>query len=469
MSQPPPYGPPPPRPSLSQFSHSGITKTGKGPGRRTVWITGLVILLVLAAGGAYALWGRPGGGTSPETAGSAAAPGSLVWKKTPSTAPSKNSRNAWGTWFTQTTVVKAEPDTVTSYDIRTGERKWSLILPGTQCAASRDIDADRVLIALRYTDACDAMTVIDIRQGKTLWTQPIVLLKADDPEMDNFRPDKWPADMEVSVSQGHGLISWATGAHIVRLSDGQLVGDTGKQDACNDVGTAGGAQLLTQRFCGKRATLRSQNLKSLAKANWQWDGPEDQTISDILSTKPVVLLMSDAAGKNFGKPTQLIVLGDTDGKERTRIPLQHDHEVSYCTSSMSRCAEYLVAGDVVYVAGKGSTTAYDLSTGRERWTFKADENRLALPVSADDREVGIYVAATPEREGKLIRVTTRTGKEIRTTDNSPDLRTTEYQLAHSKSAVPYLAEGRLLVVNEGLLESQDNDEIVAIGARTGRG
>ncbi|MFF4410447.1 PQQ-binding-like beta-propeller repeat protein [Streptomyces sp. NPDC001262] len=467
MSQLPPYGPPPSRPSLSQFTHSGITKTGSG--RRKVWVIGLVILLVLAGGGAYALWGRTGNGPSPKTGGSGAAPGALAWSTAPSTAPSKNSRNAWGTWFTQTTVVKAEPDTVTSYDIRTGEKKWSLILPGTQCAASRDVDADRVLIALRYTDACDAMTVIDIRKGKALWTQPIVLLKADDPEMDSFRPDKWPAEMEVSVSQGHGLISWATGAHIVRLSDGQLIGDTGKQDACSDVGTAGGAQLLTQRFCGHRATIRAQNLKSLEKANWQWDGPENQTVSDILSTKPVVLLMSDADGKNIGKPTQLIVLGDTDGKERARIQLQHDHESSYCTSSMSRCAEYLVTGDTVYVAGKGSTTAYDLSNGRERWTFKADENRLALPVSADDGELSIYVAATPEREGKLIRVATRTGKEIRTADNTPDLRTTEWQLAHSKSAVPYLGDGRLLVVNEGLLESQDNDVIVAIGARTGQG
>ncbi|KJY41237.1 hypothetical protein VR41_13495 [Streptomyces sp. NRRL B-1568] len=360
--------------------------------------------------------------------------------------------------------MKAEPDTVTSYDIKTGEKQWSLLLDGVQCAASRDIDAGRVLIALKMEDSCTAMTVIDIRRGKKLWTQPIVTLRADDPEADSFRPEKWAAQLEVSVSQGHGLISWATGSHIIRLSDGQLIGYTGKEEECRDVGAAGGAQLLTHRYCGHRATVRSQNPQSLGNPHWTWQGPEKQLVADVLSTRPVVLLMGEGEGTTVGRPTQLVVLNETDGKERARIQLQHDHEVNYCAQSMSRCSEYLVEGETVYVAGKGLTTAYDLTTGRERWTYKADENRVGFPVSVSDGELGIYVAATPERVGELARVSVRTGKEIRTTKNAESLRTAEWQLVHRGNMVPQLRNGRLLLVNEGSLESLDSDVILAISA-----
>ncbi|MEU3351361.1 PQQ-binding-like beta-propeller repeat protein [Streptomyces sp. NPDC037389] len=432
-------------------------------GRRKFWIAGLVLALLLACGGgAYALWGGPGDDRAPSAApgaGSAGA-GALAWKKTARTEPSKGAKSARGAWFTPTTVVKPEPDMVTAYDLKSGRKQWSLVLDGVLCASSRDVGGDRVLIALKSAGVCDVMTVIDIRRGVRLWTQPIAFHSADDPDLDNFRPDKWQAELEVAVSGEHGLITWATGAKIIRLTDGKLIGDSPQKAPCRYEGAAGGSRMLTVARCERQSRVRSQNPEALDKPHWTWEGREGEEVDEVLSTRPVVLLIGD--GQN--RLLRLVTLGDTDGKERSRIELRDDHDSHACSASMSKCPEYLVDGDTVYLAGKGSTAAYDLTNGREKWTYKADANRTAFPVAVRDGRLAVYVAGSPERVGELSHVATRTGKAARTTRLAPDLRATEWRLARPKSLVARLAGDRLLLINEGAMESLDTDVIVAVAA-----
>ncbi|MCC3779893.1 PQQ-binding-like beta-propeller repeat protein, partial [Streptomyces sp. UNOB3_S3] len=433
-----------------------------GTGRRKLWTTGLILALLLACGGgAYAVWGGPDGDPKPSAQGPGAAEaGAMVWRKTARTEPSRGANAAPGAWFTPTTVVKAEPDMVTAYDLKTGEKQWSLVLDGVLCAASRDADDGRVLIALKASGFCDAMTVIDIRRGVRLWSEPIALHKGDDPDLDNFRPEKWKAELEVAVNAGHGLITWATGAKIVSLADGKLVGDSPQKEPCRFVGAAGGSQMLTLARCENRTRVRSQNPAALDKPKWTWEGRGEEEVDEVLSTRPVVLLTSDGQGR----PVQLVTLNDTDGKERSRIELRRDHDGSICSASVSKCPEYLIDGDTVYVARKGSTTAYDLTNGREKWTYKADTNRTAFPVSVQNDRLAVYVPGTPERVGELSRVSTRTGEAARTTHLARDLRATEWRLARPRALVSHLRGDRLLLLNEGRLDSQDADVIVAVAA-----
>ncbi|MEU1825307.1 outer membrane protein assembly factor BamB family protein [Streptomyces abikoensis] len=454
----PPLQPPPsPSPVTPPYS------PGSGTGRRKLWITSLVLGVLLACGGGvYALWGGSDSPPNPSAAhdsGTAEA-GAMVWKKTARTEPSRGANAAPGAWFTPTTVVKAEPDMMTAYDLKTGAKQWSLVLDGVLCAASRDADGDRVLIAVKAAGFCDGMAAIDIRRGVRLWSEPIALHTGDDPDLDNFRPDKWKAELEVAVNAGHGLITWATGAKIVSLTDGKPVGDSPQKEPCRYVGAAGGSQMLTLARCDKRMRVRSQNPEALDKPKWTWEGRGEEEVDEVLSTRPVVLLTSDGQGK----PVQLVTLNDTDGKERSRIELRRDHDGNICSASVSKCPEYLIDGDTVYIARKGSTTAYDLANGREKWTYKADANRTAFPVSVRDGQLAVYVPGTPERVGELSRVSTRTGEAARTTHLARDLRAIEWRLARPRALVSHLKGDRLLLLNEGLLDSQDADVVVAVAA-----
>ncbi|MEU5053280.1 PQQ-binding-like beta-propeller repeat protein [Streptomyces sp. NPDC021096] len=462
MPQPPQYPMPPLQPPPPMSAHLPDDAPGPGWGgrRRTTWGIALVLVLLLACGGAYAVWGGGEGDGKRSAAGGprAVAAGAAAWKKTARTEPSKTAKDAPGAWFTGNTVVKAEPDMMTAYDLKTGRKQWSLILDGVLCAASREADADRVLIALKTAGMCETMAAVDIRHGSLLWSQPIALYKADDPDADNFRPEKWPAQLEVAVGAGHGLITWATGAKTVRLDDGKAVGETPEKE-CRWVGAAGGAQLLALRRCGERTTVRAQDPGAPDRPRWTWEGREGEEVLAVLSTRPVVLL----TGTGQGRPAQLVALAD-DGKERSRFELPADREGHVCASGVSKCPAYLVDGDTVYVARKGSTTAYGLANGREKWTYKADTNRMAFPVAVQDGQLAVYVAGTPERVGELTRVSTGTGRAGRTTRLSPDLRTTEWRLERARSAVAHLKAGVLLLVNEGALESQDSDVVVAVVA-----
>ncbi|GAA2725705.1 MULTISPECIES: PQQ-binding-like beta-propeller repeat protein [Streptomyces] len=430
---------------------------------RRTWGILLAVVLVLICGAGYWAWSRPEAGTKSAASqdGSSLKAGTQAWKKTARTAPSKNAQWAPGTWFTPTSVVKAEPDMLTAYDLKSGERQWSMVLDGTLCSASRDSDDGRVFLALDFGGTCGVVTAIDIRRGVQLWVGEVALFTQDDPEMDNFRRDKWKVAPTVSVSGGRGLITWATGTKVFELSDGKLLAEALREPSCEDVATAGGAQFVTQRYCAdRRATVSAYDPKTLDHPRWKWQGKEGEMVYGILSTRPVVLLV----GNGIGVRTDVVTLDDKDGKERSRIALRRDHDSHSCSSSMSKCPEFLVDGDTVYIAGKGATRAFDLTTGHERWTYKADANRTALPVAVQDGKLTVYVAATPERVGELATVATTNGKATHTTHLSGDLRTTESRLAHGRSMTAHLRGGRLLLVNEGSLESQDTDVVVAVMA-----
>ncbi|MEV4741900.1 PQQ-binding-like beta-propeller repeat protein [Streptomyces sp. NPDC049555] len=418
--------------------------------------------MLVAGCGTYLLWNASGNDTKPsKNRDGGAAAGSLAWKKTARTEPSKNSDYAPGVWFTATTVVKPEPDMVTSYDLRSGTKQWSLVLSGTLCAASRDSDEGRVFLAVEIDGMCDTVVAVDIERGVQLWSDRVAASAPDGPAADDFRRAKRRVPATVSVSGGIGLIAWASGGKAFRLSDGKVAAALPGEAPCGETGTIGGTQFLIQRSCeGQPPVVRAFDPKSPERPRWSWQGVKGESVEGMLSAHPVVLLLRDTTAHS----AHLVTLEDENGKERSRIELRRDHAVLECSSSMSRCPEYLINGDIAYIAGKGATTAYDLGTGRERWTYKADANRTALPVAVNGGHVAIYIPATPERVGELTTVAAATGKLATTVRHSPDLRTAEWHLAHGQSATAHLQRGRLLLVNEGGLESRDSEVVVAVTA-----
>ncbi|GHG55079.1 outer membrane protein assembly factor BamB family protein [Streptomyces griseocarneus] len=439
------------------------------PARRPVWrrpaVLGLVLALVLGAGG-WGLWSYLGhGGPGRKTPAAAKdAAGTVAWKAGARTKPDdKGMKEALGTWFTSSLVVKAEPDMVTAYDVRTGEKKWSFLLAGPLCAASRESEDNIAVVAVQFAGVCARMMAVDLRDGHRVWDELIV----DEKEgAEALTPGKWKkAGLEIALHHGHVYALWATGGQTRRLTDGKRVEEE-KRDACEMVDTAGGDQLIAITYCGdKGTTIRSLDPEKLEKPRWSRKIEEKQDgILSIVSTSPLVLTQSPGKAGPDAR-FDFVVLDPSSGKEKTRVPYNSFWRLGVCFLPTSGCTGALTDNTSLYVAGKGVTMAYDLTTGKERWTYKADASRVTLPVSVRDGEVAAYTPATAERRGRVTYVSAASGKSLRTVEHSDREadRRNEAMMARI-DGYPRLRNDRLLLINDGAYDDAGSGMIFAINA-----
>ncbi|MEV4435075.1 PQQ-binding-like beta-propeller repeat protein [Streptomyces sp. NPDC049585] len=466
----PQYGQTPPR--LSQFTASATGGAGAG-GRRRTWLkpalVGLALAVVLAAGG-WAVWsftgGPASGGSKGGGTGGKPAAGSVVWTAESRTKPDEKSmRSALGTWFTDSLVVKAEPDMVTAYDIRTGEKKWSFLLAGSLCAASRESDGGTAVVSVEYEGVCARLMAFDLRDGKRKWEE---LLVDDKDEAEALKPDKWlKAALELAVHDGHLYATWGAGEQTRRLSDGKRVGSI-KRKACEMVDSAGGARLIAITYCDFKSdgeiTIRSLDPKNLDKPKWTTKLPRRDGFLSIISTNPLVLAQAPGKGGPDAR-YDFVVLDPDSGKEKTRVPYNSFWQLGSCFLADSGCTGVLADKDSLYVSGKGVTMAYDLATGKERWTYKADANRYTIPVAVHGGRVAAYTVATPERRGRIAYLDTATGKAVRTVEHSDTAKDRKNEAMMSRiDGFPRLVDDRLLLVNDGQFADEQAGMVLAISA-----
>ncbi|MEV5243212.1 PQQ-binding-like beta-propeller repeat protein [Streptomyces cinnamoneus] len=460
----------PATPRLSPYTASA-TGTSGAP-RRPAWLKPALIglaLVVLLAGGGWAVWSFTGGASSgPDKPAAAREPaaGSVVWMADSRTKPDdKSVKEALGTWFTSTLVVKAEPDMVTAYEIKTGKKKWSFLLKGSLCAASRESEGDIAVIGTEFGGACVALMAFDLRDGHDLWEEFITEEKEAAEPLD---PRKWKkAGLELALHDGHVYATWGAGEQTRRLADGKRA-DARKHDTCEMVDSAGGARLISINYCDFKAdgkiTIRSLDPKQLDKPKWTAELPRNDGFMTIISTNPLVLTQAPGKG-GPGAGYDFIVLDPDTGKEKTRIPFNSYWLLGSCFLADSGCTGPLVDKDSLYVSGKGVTMAYDLATGKERWTFKADANRFTTPVGVRHGQVAAYTVATPDRRGRIAYLDAATGKVIRTVEHSDSDKDRKNEAMMNRiEGFPRLRNDRLLLVNDGGFEDDQAGMVFAISA-----
>ncbi|MEU4210586.1 PQQ-binding-like beta-propeller repeat protein [Streptomyces sp. NPDC026206] len=474
--QPPQYGYPPQRPSTPMpplappFPQpSAASPAPPGPGRpawRKPALIGLVLALVVAAGG-WGLWsflgGEPSGKKKPAESAKTSA-GSVVWMADSRTKPDdKSMKEALGTWFTSSLVVKAEPDMVTAYDIKTGEKKWSFLLMGSLCAASREAEGNVAVIAVEFENVCTHLMTFDLRDGHRTWEELLVEKKEAGDALD---PRKWgKSGPEIALHAGHAYVTWATGEQTRRLSDGKRVEEQ-KHDACEIVDSAGGERLISITYCdGTRdIKLRSLDPRKLDKPKWSRTIDRNDGFVTIISTNPLVL--SQAPGKGGADARYDFVVLDPDtGQEKARVAYNSYWLLGSCFLPMSGCTGALVDKGSLYVAGKGVTAAYNLADGKERWTYKADANRYTTPVAVRNGQVAAYTVATPDRRGRTTYLDASTGKPVRTVEHSDRDKDRKNEAMMSRiEGFPRLVNDRLLLINDGGFADDQAGMIYAISA-----
>ncbi|WP_411081099.1 PQQ-binding-like beta-propeller repeat protein [Streptomyces sp. cmx-18-6] len=422
------------------------------PGRprrsgRLPLIAAAVVLLLLVAGGVYAVSdGRWGGSPAPVTPVAKKTPSaSATPSAPPSPAPSVRTpeqqriptsqeinagrkpgdATAWvvddptdlpGTtvllhdlWVVGDTVVQAMHRKVSAYRLSDGVEVWSVPLPAPVCETPVNPTPDgKVVVVYKNSQAksgnrCNQLQMIDLRTGKAGWQREL----AETGSMDDT------IIVHTAISGGVLAIVQSMKAAAYRVDDGVKLHDIPMENPgkCYPDDVAGGARLLVSSTCaisGERSESYSQ-LREIdprtGKVRWRFRTQAGWRVGKVLSVAPAVFTTLHVEDRTDN--WRIVALG-AGGKLRTTIDAR-PKGFGYCGDSgdsgqgIQNCPGMVVGKNAVHVGGTKQVGAYDLGTGKFVWGVKSQESTLHPLREEDGTFALVYEAAWPKREGGIIK------------------------------------------------------------------
>ncbi|KUL49531.1 MULTISPECIES: PQQ-binding-like beta-propeller repeat protein [unclassified Streptomyces] len=388
--------------------------------------------------------------------------------------------NATGSALTDDVYAKAGVNELNGYDPDTGKEKWSIPLPGMTCAMSREVTDDGIVAVVTEEaergkkgdyEPCSKVSAIDLKSGKKLWTEGV-------------------ETNGVKATFKEVTISGTTIAAGAGVSSGGAAWDvTGKSlwkpkvGKCEDVGYAGGDQLVAVRRCGSYGDYKLKvQLLDPKTGDDKWTYPLADGIDNakIISTNPVV----------FGQDTtEITATGVTDvfsiganGKLRAKIALEegkYDHDCG--VNVVNDCRAITVGNDRLYVPtrqhdGSGESysqtneiVSFSLATGKPTSDrAMAGEDGEIFPIRMDGPNVIAYKAHGYQQGAQVVSLDGKTMKETKLLETpSSEAVTDAISGMVPKSNELLYADGRLFLGKKLLSKpySKDEKEYVAIGFR----
>ncbi|MEV7104373.1 PQQ-binding-like beta-propeller repeat protein [Streptomyces atroolivaceus] len=440
--QPGPYGQPP-QGGYGFQQQQPVTAPGgpAGPGGgrfkgRTGVITGAVLALVLIAGGG--VWFALGGdeGRRP-AAGEAAAPSATSGKgdrtddaelaarldarREPGEAKVRWLRSlgadlpgramgVYGPWEAGDVVAQAVYRTVSGYSMTDGRQLWSLRMPDDICAApTRPTEDGKIVVAVQAEESdngtdCTVLQMIDLRTGKPGWKKIFPKAAVTDVEK------------RVVMASNGDTVTYSRPGHVhtYRVGDGQeLFGAQPRE--CRSYAFLSGPRMMAVADCPGGNQVQEFDPAS-GKTKWAYALEKDWFIDQVYSTSPLVVSVQK------GEQWRALALRD-NGTLRSHIELGTrdtglgfaDYEVrcgGYLVVTRNRddCAGVAADSDTFYVSTKrkhvefdvdNRIVAFDLNTGRQKWTADAPMGRRIEPLRMDDGKLLLHVAATKTQGGRI--------------------------------------------------------------------
>ncbi|MDX6346837.1 MAG: hypothetical protein QOF84_1627 [Streptomyces sp.] len=423
--QQPQYGYPP-QPQQPYYAPQPPQRGG-GNGKLIGIVAGAVAAVLVVVGGVWiATSGDSGSGPDAKPSASSSSSGggrsgdgaiaaASLWTATANRPPKAEYGSSLpDAWFTGNAIVKTMPDSVTSYDIDSGAKNWSVPLSGESCPGSRESSQDRIVV--QYGSKCSRVMAIDIAKGTKLWDHAL--------PVENGRTSFDYA--MIAVSGDTAAVAWIGGGSAAyRISTGKLLWKPKEGADCSDVAYKGGSKLIAVIQCGtySNPTYYVQGIDESGTKQWTWQVPSHNEVNSVISTDPVVVglaagsqsLLSDVVYLENGKMKSRISLGNAGADAKYRIDC---HVVGE-----GRCQDYALDKDTIYFStkshsGSGSNAygrtneiaAFDLRTGKAKWLAKPDQEREVTVVGLDDsggKVIG-YQQPTYNKGGRLIAVDTTT-------------------------------------------------------------
>ncbi|GGV59780.1 hypothetical protein GCM10010277_63660 [Streptomyces longisporoflavus] len=269
----------------------------------------------------------------------------------------------------------------------------------------KDKDAEAV-----DESSCSQLAFIDLNTGKKLWQ-----VKLPDAKK------AYAPNTNVTMTRGTVAVAWSYGSVAYDMKRGQQLWSSPGAGKCEDLGFAGGRDLLALVRCGDEADpqFKVQKVKPrTGKSEWTYKVARGVQRVYLVSSEPAVLAV--AAGDIA--VTDLITLDDK-GDYQTTIDMPEDRFVDNCYKplfgAVETCDSIVVGRDQLFLATAGAgledddwIVSYDLRTGKTVKKFDSKPGRPMYPVRMSGDKL---LAFRPSDDGispaAVVSLDPRTGKE----------------------------------------------------------
>ncbi len=383
-----------------------------------------------------------------------------------------------GSLLTDDTYVKAGVNELNGYDPDTGKEKWSIPLSGQTCAMSKEMTEDGIAAVVTEEakrnkkgdyQSCTNVSAVDLKSGKKLWTETVETsgMKATFKEVTISG-----TTIAAGAGTSNGGAAWdVSGKSLWKPKVGK----------CEDVGYAGGDQLVAVRKCG---TYGDEKLKiqlldaKTGNAKWTYPLADGIDNAKIISTNPVVF-GQDTTEITASGATDVFSLGG-NGKLRAKISLEegkYDHDCG--VNVVNDCTSITVGNDRLYVPtrqhdGSGESynrtneiVSFSLATGKPTSDRAvAGDNGEIFPIRMDGGNVLAYKAHGYQKGAQVVSLDGKTMKETKLLETpSSEAVTDAISGMVPKSNELLYAEGRLFIGKKLLSRpyTKGDKEYVALG------
>ncbi|MEW1927755.1 PQQ-binding-like beta-propeller repeat protein [Streptomyces sp. NPDC088360] len=322
-------------------------------------------------------------------------------------------------WHVPGIVAQAEYNEVTGYKTADGSKAWTVPLPGPVCDTPVNPTPDgKVVVAYtkrksEQSSKCDQLRMIDLKTGEKGWHKELTAGGFwDDTSMTH-----------VSITGSTVLVDQSATMRAYRIGDGKRLYTTKREREgnCSMDGVAGGTALLQVESCAPGSPGTHGRLKKLdprtGDVKWSYRTKKGWGIRKVYSVDPVVITVQNREEMD----RWAVVAVDDKGEQRSWITADKGpHAFEMCAGAgdsgegVQNCPGAAVGADTLYLAtepkdgvlGPNKIVAFDLRTGKAKWTGAVDGGRQITPVAvggADRRGTVVYVQAQSGKNGQTVR------------------------------------------------------------------
>lgn len=344
--------------------------------------------------------------------------------------PNEGSDILTGRWWTEKYLVRAMPNQIVAYDLASGNTAYTVDTPNNGlCKASGQQSSKGYIAVLRgtRTEGCRQVTVVDIANGKVVWSKNL-------PPAGAPRPDRAGAQYfprlthEPAVLGDLIYIPTDKGTHILKVSDGSTIATPPdpKQGKCYTthvevIGETGFGYRNCSRH-GGREDLHLTAINPAGKAIYRWNLPVEGNrpwmLGGVLSANPLLVRAYNQQRSQIwrvdpktGKHNVVVDLSN----RFARGPAPSDPCAIAGSDGLYECPGQIVANDVLYLRHRLGTqssavrqgiAAYDVRTGQQLWVREwGEDHNVSPPIGVDgDGAPLVYLLPKEKDPGAVVRV-----------------------------------------------------------------
>ncbi|MFI6639309.1 PQQ-binding-like beta-propeller repeat protein [Streptomyces sp. NPDC050504] len=323
-----------------------------------------------------------------------------------------NGAKQLGPWFTDDTVVTATYRTVTGYSVADGKEKWKVPFTVDLCGAPKTATADGKIAVMIKNGAteradCDTIQMIDLKTGKSGWRTKV------DRKQGAF--DIGGLGESFVISGNTFAVGRINGVSAYSMTDGKQI-HRKRAGNCQPEEYAGGAKLIAVTACRSADyDTRPIQIEELDPANgkprWTYRVPTGWKVKKIFSTAPTVVLLENEAQKKLR--IQVLTERGTVRSTLATGGLHFDQQCGLFSSGLEGCSGVAADANTFYmatepdksgVARTNKAVAFDLNTGKVKWTAAAPADRLMRPVRTEGGNLVVYVEPTGTEGGTVATI-----------------------------------------------------------------